>query len=90
MPKLDKKSADYIAAQEMLEQLTQGDYTFNIDAILEFISEKTGIKFGIGAEAILELLKKINVNAEIKSLKSKINPDSPTFSRDVNRLKILN
>jgi DNA-directed RNA polymerase subunit beta' len=90
LPKLTKGSSDYDAAHEMVEQLTHGDYTFNIDAILEFISDKTGIKFAIGAEAILELLKNIKLSAEIKSLKSKINPDSPTFNKDVNRLKILN
>jgi hypothetical protein len=69
--------------------LKQGDYTFNIDFILEFIASNTKIVFAIGAEAILKLLSKIDLTKEIASLKTKIDPSSQTFARDVQRLKIL-
>jgi DNA-directed RNA polymerase subunit beta' len=89
-PKLSKDSDEHAVAAEMIEQLLKGDYTFNIDSILEFISTHTGIQFGIGAEAILELLKKIDLDKEISALNKKMTPGSASFSKDIQRFKILN
>jgi hypothetical protein len=90
LPKLEKDSDNYTLTNEMIQQLSTGDYTFNIDLILDFISTNTSIKFSTGADAILDLLKKIDIDKEIKELNKKMSPNSSTFSKDIQRFKILN
>ena len=50
------------------ERLRDSNLPFSIDEIFRFISKHTDIKFGIGAEAIYELLKEIDLSNEFTSI----------------------
>lgn len=46
------------------ERLRDSNLPFSIDEVFRFITKHKGIKFGIGAEAIFELLKEIDLDVE--------------------------
>lgn len=69
---------EYKKASTYRERLSDSSLPFSIDAIFRFITKHKKIKFGIGAEAILELLKQINLDQEIKTITECLNDNSPT------------
>lgn len=56
----------------LLDILRTPGIPFSMDEASEFIAKHTDIKFGIGAVAIEELLKKIDLEKEITELRAKI------------------
>lgn len=59
-----KDSIDYKRAKMYYERLYDSNLPFSIDEVSSFIQKHTGIRLGIGAEAILELLEKIDLTSE--------------------------
>ena len=55
--KCDPKSVDKLRAQDYWERLKDSSLPFSIEEVLNFITKYTGIRFGIGAEAIQTLLR---------------------------------
>lgn len=76
--KFDRDSLEYRRAKNYYDRLRESSLPFSIEEVNNFIAKHAGIRLGIGAEAILELLEKIDLNAEYK----KINADlkSPDFT----------
>lgn len=62
----------YNMAKLYYETLAESNMPFSIEEVFNFIHRYTGIRFGIGAEAILELLKKIDLNAEYNAIHKKL------------------
>lgn len=58
----------YNIARTFYNTLEQSNMPFSIEEVFNFISKYTGMRFGIGAEAILELLQKIDLDKEYKKI----------------------
>lgn len=54
------------------ERLRDSNLPFSIDEIFRFITKHNGIQFGIGAEAIYQLLKEIDLNKEDISINEEL------------------
>ena len=90
--KTKKDSSDYLRASEYYDRLKDSSLPFSIDELFSFISKKLNIKIGIGAEAILELLKEIDIKKEIKIANNEIkkyDSSNPRFKKLMHRLEIL-
>jgi len=77
----DPESRDYRKATRMLEELKDSSIPFSIDEAAELISKYTGAKFGIGAEAIEYLLKNIDLDKEITSIRQELAVSKSTTDR---------
>ena len=78
------------------ERLRDSNLPFSIDEIFRFISKHTDIKFGIGAEAIYELLKEIDLSNEftsiitqLKKFNSMLDPNAKKLLRRLEVIKWL-
>ncbi len=69
---LEKGSIDYKRATTYYETIKESSLPFSIDEVFKFIHKYTGIRFGIGAEAILELLKNLDLEKEYKAIQKKL------------------
>lgn len=58
----------YNMARTFYNTLEQSNMPFSIEEVFNFISKYTGMRFGIGAEAILELLEKIDLDQEYQTI----------------------
>jgi len=87
----DLESRDARKAQRMIAELEDPMIPFSIDEASSLIAKYTGAKFGIGASAIEYLLQKINVDAEIKTLKAnlKTNHSTTDQTKMMKRLEVL-
>ncbi|PPE06742.1 DNA-directed RNA polymerase subunit beta' [Mesoplasma corruscae] len=65
----DVEHRDHLKAERLLEELNNTSIPFSIDEATTLISKYTNAKFGIGAAAIEELLKQIDLEKEIKEIK---------------------
>ena len=70
---------DKNAAKEFLQILEDKDEAFEFQVYSSFISRIYGVKFGIGAEAIYELLSEIDLAKDIRELKKKIKKEKSLF-----------
>ncbi len=68
--KLDPESADYEIAQDLIEKMGNSNEAFNFFDTAAFISKHTGAEFGEGAQAIKELLKKVDLDEEFYEIES--------------------
>ena len=68
----DKTSLDYDRAIHYYEYLNNSNMPFSIQEVFNFITRYTGIKFGIGAEAIQTLLKKIDLDKEMNEIEKSL------------------
>lgn len=62
----------YNYAIDMIEDLKDTSLPFSINQYIKFISKYTGAQFGIGASAIEALLKRIDLDLEIKKINTKL------------------
>lgn len=85
--KLPKSSFDRQRAQMFYSCLYDNSLPFSIGDTFRFIEKHTGIRFGIGAEAILELLRGLNLTKEYKSINEKIKKIEN--STDTNAKKLI-
>ncbi|QGS51494.1 DNA-directed RNA polymerase subunit beta' [Spiroplasma tabanidicola] len=78
-------------AESLLEQLKSTSTPFSMDEAATFISRHIGAKFGIGASAIEELLKGIDLDSEIEKIKEdlKERKGSSEQNKMMKRLEIL-
>lgn len=88
-----KDSIDYKRARMYYERLYDSNLPFSIDEVSTFIYKKTGVRLGIGAEAILELLEKIDLNAEYRKnneeLKKQDNLSQQRVKKILRRLETI-
>ncbi|MDE5775170.1 MAG: DNA-directed RNA polymerase subunit beta', partial [Malacoplasma sp.] len=77
----------YKIARTFYETLAESNMPFSIEEFFNFISSFTGMRFGIGAEAILELLKKIDLSKEYDDIYDKLRKSENT--NDVKTKKLV-
>ncbi|MDC4184305.1 DNA-directed RNA polymerase subunit beta' [Mycoplasma sp. K3] len=70
---------EYKRASEYYNRLKESHLPFSIDEVAKFIETHAGIRLGIGAEAILELLEGVDLQKEYDA----INDELKTYSRDL-------
>lgn len=74
-------------AKTFYDTLAESNMPFSIEEVFNFISVHTGMRFGIGAEAILELLKKIDLNKEYNEIYNKLRQSE--VSNDIKTKKLV-
>jgi DNA-directed RNA polymerase subunit beta' len=79
--KVNKDSLDYRRANDYYNRLKDSSLPFSIEEVFSFIKKHTGIRLGIGAEAILELLKTIDLAKEAKEIQKKLSKYPTTDAR---------
>ncbi|AVP49517.1 DNA-directed RNA polymerase subunit beta' [Williamsoniiplasma luminosum] len=87
----DETSRDYRKATRLLEELDNTSVPFSIDEATALIAKHTGAKFGIGAEAIEYLLKRIDIPNTIIQLKNELREKNGTAEQTkiMRRLEVL-
>lgn len=76
----------YKIARTFYDTLAESNMPFSIEEVFNFISSYTGMRFGIGAEAILELLKNIDLNKEYDDIYSKLRKSEITNDNKTKKL----
>ena len=72
LEKLDAESYEYSYGASLLERINNPKEPFEFSNNANFISDYTNAKFGVGAEAIRELLSTLDVEAEFNKIKSEL------------------
>lgn len=67
-----RQDVDYKRAVTYDLILAEKNLPFSIQEVFKFITKYTGIKFGVGASAIQELLKNIDLDSEYKKIKNSL------------------
>ncbi|OBU78322.1 DNA-directed RNA polymerase subunit beta' [Mycoplasmoides gallisepticum] len=75
----DKHSIVYKRASDYYNKLKESHLPFSIDEVAKFIETHTGIRLGIGAEAILELLEGVDLQKEYDLINEELN----SYSKDL-------
>ncbi|MGL4951035.1 MAG: DNA-directed RNA polymerase subunit beta', partial [Mycoplasma sp.] len=76
----DKNSLEIKKARIYRERLRDSNLPFSIDEVFRFITKYKKIKFGIGAEAINELLMEIDLNVEDQKINEELSNLKDTSS----------
>ncbi|MDR1991472.1 MAG: DNA-directed RNA polymerase subunit beta' [Mycoplasmataceae bacterium] len=90
--KVTKDSIDYKRADEYYKTLKNTSMPFSIEQVFNFITKHTNIRFGIGAEAIYDLLKNVDLQKELINIQNEMvkhNPNSPRFRKLLRRLEVI-
>lgn len=91
--KLHDGDLDYIKAKNYMVSLAKASQPFDFFTTSKFIHKYTGAEFGIGAEAVLKLLKEIDLDAEIeevsKDLKNSVGEKNQKRIKAIKRLEVL-
>ena len=72
LEKLDAESYEYTYGVSLLERINNPKEPFEFSNNANFISDYTDAKFGVGAEAIKELLSGLDVEAEFNKIRSEL------------------
>ena len=87
---LEPGTYDYSKAQDLLEGLERLRDPFDFYSNAEFISEKLGVEFGEGAEAVKRLLKEVNLEEEFNRVNEEIRKASgQKLTKLTKRLEVL-
>lgn len=90
---LDPKSYDYSRVCEYYDRLKDTALPFSIEDVFKIIHKHAGVRFGIGAEAILELLKNIDLQTEKKNIEKELTrfeSSNIRFRKLMRRLEVIN
>ena len=69
---LDPESYEYTYGSSLLERINNPKEPFEFSNNANFISDYTNAKFGVGAEAIRELLRSLDVEAEFNKIRAEL------------------
>ena len=72
LEKLDPESYEYTYGNSLLERINNPKEPFEFSNNANFISDFTGAKFGVGAEAIQTLLHDLDIEAEFNKIKAEL------------------
>jgi DNA-directed RNA polymerase subunit beta' len=89
--KFTSDSIDAKRCNEYINALKIGSMPFSIEQLFNFVKKHTGIVIGIGAEAIHQLLKNVDLNKEKNSIQKdllRLDPQSPRFRKQAKRLEV--
>ncbi len=91
--KLHDGDMDYLKAQNYIHTISKLSQPFDFFTVSKFIHKYTGAEFGIGAEAVLKLLKEIDLDKEIedvsKDLKASVGEKNQKRIKAIKRLEVL-
>lgn len=91
--KLQDGDLDYAKGMNYVSTIRKMSQPFDFFTVSKFIHKYTGAEFGIGAEAILELLKNIDLDKEIESvsndLKNSAGEKNQKRIQGIKRLEVL-
>jgi DNA-directed RNA polymerase subunit beta' len=79
--KFSKETLDFRRANDYYNRLKDNNLPFSIEEVFSFIRKHTGIRLGIGAEAILELLRSIDLEKETKIIQRNLSKYPSTDAR---------
>ncbi|MEJ3572016.1 DNA-directed RNA polymerase subunit beta' [Ureaplasma urealyticum] len=77
---------DYRLAVTYDQMLKDSNIPFSVKDVMAFIEKHTGVRFGIGAEAIHELLEKLNLEEEHEKIKQAIQNSPNAYDQKTKRL----
>jgi DNA-directed RNA polymerase subunit beta' len=85
--KAQKESLDYRRANDYYNRLKDSALPFSIEEVFGFVRKHTGIRLGIGAEAIYELLKNIDLEKEAQIIQKSLSkyPSTDAYFRKLMR-----
>ncbi len=83
----DRKDLDYLRAKSYYERLKDSALPFSIEEVFKFIRKHTNVRFGIGAGAIYELLKNIDLDYEYSKIQKELTKYEA--STDIKAKKLL-
>lgn len=90
---IEEGSMDYVKAQTFIALSRKRNQPFDFFTISKFINKYTGATFGIGAEAVLKLLKEIDLDKEIDDvtidLKESSGDKNQKRIKAIKRLEVL-
>lgn len=88
---IEQKEKSYKMGQTMIQDLKNTSLPFSMDECAQFINYHTNACFGIGAEAIEILLKKLNIDDEIKKIKKDLKDKKTQLDQNklMKRLEVL-
>ena len=89
LSELDVESPEYTRAQEIKLRIDNYNETFDFFTYSAFISKYTGAKFGIGAEAIQQLLSEVNLDEEFQKVQRDLKNAQGQKQKRVKLLKRL-
>lgn len=81
----------YEIGETMIEDLKNTSLPFSMDECTQYISRHTDARFGIGAEAIETLLKKLDIDSEIEKIKTDLKGKKTQLDQNklMKRLEVL-
>ncbi len=91
--KIGESHPDFARASEFYDRLKDSALPFSIEDVFSLIHKHLGVRFSIGAEAILELLKQINLQDEKKKIEKELiryDTSNARFRRLMRRLEVIN
>ncbi len=84
---------DYAKGKNYIQTISKRSNPFDFFTVSKFIHKYTGAEFGIGAEAVLKLLKEIDLDKEIKEvsadLKNSVGEKNQKRIKAIKRLEVL-
>lgn len=84
---LEQGSREYETALNYQEQISRTKDPLDFSSISSFISKYTGAEFGMGAEAVLKLLKEVNIEEEFANIQSELK--QTVGAKNQKRLKLI-
>ena len=84
---LDTDSYEYTYGLSLIERMSNPKEPFEFSNNASFISQYTGAKFGVGAEAIQKLLQELDVNSEFEKIKAELKDTQG--NKNQRRVKLL-
>ena len=67
---------DNARCEALIDRMTSSNQPFDFFTVASLISKYTGAEFGEGAEAVKQLLKEINLDEELETIKELIKTES--------------
>jgi DNA-directed RNA polymerase subunit beta' len=92
LEKVKPETVDHRRATDYYNRLKDTSLPFSIEEVFSFIKKHTNIRFGIGAEAIYELLKNVDLQKESTSIQNELTqyePNHPRFRKLMRRLEVI-
>ena len=85
--RLKEDDKDFIRGKDFLDHISRRNQPLDFATVSRFITRYTGAKFGIGAEAALQLLKEIDLDKEIAIVRK--NLDETSGDKNQKRIKAI-
>ena len=93
LPNLEVDSPEYIRGQELINRMSKTNQPLDFFTTSKYVSQYINAEFGDGAEAILKLLKEIDLDKEIQivseELRDSSGENSPKRTKAIKRLDVL-